>query len=133
MLNRAVDVSAKSFRLNPLTDFDKHAINFFTSKQFKEIYGSFISLSSDDEIIRGSISSGVKLIPKIETAKGGTIKKPWCTQKALSPAIIMKANRVMQYYGIKYAFERNPHVPRFKGGQQPWFAEEIKSQGCKSS
>ena len=42
----------------------------FTSRQFKEIYGSFISLSSDDEIIRGSISSGVKLIPKIETAKG---------------------------------------------------------------
>ena len=72
-------------------------------------------------------------VEKIETAKGGTIKKPWCTQKALSPAIIMKANRVMQYYGIKYAFERNPHVPRFKRGQQPWFAEEIKSQHCKSS
>lgn len=26
--------------------------------------------SSDDEIIRGSIPSGVKLIPQIETAKG---------------------------------------------------------------
>lgn len=69
MRNWAVDVSARSIRLNPLTDFDKQAINFSTSRQFKEIYGSFILFSSDDEIIRGSIPGGVKLIPRIETAK----------------------------------------------------------------
>jgi len=74
-------------------------------------------------------------VETIQTAKGGTQKKKWCKQKALSPAIIAKANRVLQVYGIKYAFEKNPHIrsiyKKHPKGEQPWFMKERKAQFCK--
>ena len=70
ILNRAVDVQSKLIKLSSLTEFDKYALNYSFSKGCKEVYASFISSKDDILKVRDVIGQDVKLISKIETARG---------------------------------------------------------------
>ena len=70
LVNRAIDIKGKSIKLDTLTEFDHYAIDYAISKGTKEIYASFISSDSEASLIKEKIGSSVKLISKIETAKG---------------------------------------------------------------
>lgn len=70
-LNRAVDIQGKSIDLNPLTEFDKYAIEYSLSRGCKEIYASFVSSASDVIQIKKSIAdSSCRVISKIESKAG---------------------------------------------------------------
>ena len=69
-INRAVDVKGKSLELNPLTEFDIRAIAYASKKGCKEIYASFISSQKDVMLVRSKIANDIKIISKIETARG---------------------------------------------------------------
>ena len=70
LVNRAIDIKNKSIKLDTLTEFDKFAIDYAISNGTKEIYASFISSAKEASYIKDKIGSSVKLISKIETAKG---------------------------------------------------------------
>lgn len=70
LVNRAIDIKNKSIKLDTLTAFDKFAIDYAISNGTKEIYASFISSAKEASYIKDKIGSSVKLISKIETAKG---------------------------------------------------------------
>jgi pyruvate kinase len=71
ILNRAVDIQGKSIALNPLTDFDKYAIEYSVARGCKEVYASFASSAQDVLEIKNFISdSSCRLISKIESKAG---------------------------------------------------------------
>ena len=70
LVNRAIDIKDKSIKLDTLTEFDNYAIDYALSNGSKEIYASFISSASEASFIKEKIGASVKLISKIETAKG---------------------------------------------------------------
>lgn len=70
LLNRAIDIQNKSIQLDTLTEFDKYAIDYSLSHGSKEIYASFISSADEVSLIKEKIDNSVKVISKIETAKG---------------------------------------------------------------
>lgn len=70
LVNRAVDIQGKVALLSPLTNFDRCAIKYALSRGCKEVYASFISCKEDVELVRKEIGTKVKLVSKIESAKG---------------------------------------------------------------
>ena len=69
-INRAVDVQNKTLEMNPLTKFDLRAIDYALKKGCKEVYASFISSKYDIMLVREKVRKDVKVISKIETARG---------------------------------------------------------------
>tara|TARA_Y100000739_G_scaffold229782_1_gene246171 strand:+ start:2616 stop:3680 length:1065 start_codon:yes stop_codon:yes gene_type:complete len=69
LINRAVDISGKSVKLNVLTNFDKFAIDYSFKRGCRNFFCSFVSSSEDIVNIRKLIPVGTKLISKVETAK----------------------------------------------------------------
>lgn len=70
LVNRAVDIQGKTVKLSPLTNFDTYAIEYALKKDCREVYASFISSKEDIKFIRNIIGTEVRLVSKIETAKG---------------------------------------------------------------
>lgn len=70
LLNRAIDIQNKSIQLDTLTEFDKYAIEYALSNGCREIYASFISSAEEVSLIKDKVGESVKIISKIETARG---------------------------------------------------------------
>ena len=70
VMNRAVDIQGKVLDLSPLTQFDEYALEYAQQNQCREVYASFVSCAQDVLKIRSHLRPGVKLISKIESARG---------------------------------------------------------------
>ena len=68
--NRAVDVVGKNLRLNPLTSFDKKALEKSVEWNVKEVFLSFANRLSDVSECRSLLHEDTKLISKIESING---------------------------------------------------------------
>lgn len=68
--NRAVDVTGKNLKLNPLTLFDKMALGKSAEWGVEEVFLSFANRLSDVKECRNLISNETKLISKIESING---------------------------------------------------------------
>ncbi len=68
--NRAVDVSGKKLKLNPLTEFDIEALKMASEWDVKEVFLSFANHSSDVKLCRELIPENTRVISKIESING---------------------------------------------------------------
>ena len=65
--NRAVDVSQKRLKLEPLTDFDKQALQMAEEWGVEEVFLSFANHADDVIQCRSYLPSNIKIISKIES------------------------------------------------------------------
>lgn len=80
-LNRAVDIQGKTIDLEPLTEFDKYAIEYALDRGCKELYASFVSCAEDVLQIRKYLAGyNCRLISKIESKKGVGNTREICLQ-----------------------------------------------------
>lgn len=68
--NRAVDVTGKKLKLNPLTDFDIQALNMANDWNVEEVFLSFANNASDVKHCRQLLPPQTNVISKIESING---------------------------------------------------------------
>ena len=68
--NRAVDVTGKKLKLNPLTDFDIQALNMANDWNVEEVFLSFANNASDVRHCRQLLPPQTNVISKIESING---------------------------------------------------------------
>ena len=68
--NRAVDVTGKKLKLNPLTEFDTQALKMADAWGVQEVFLSFANHASDVTLCRSLLPKNTCIISKIESING---------------------------------------------------------------